>query len=397
MKAFKHKIPKAASLTAVDESLTLQKQHTDQMTHFATVIPAKRAELNELEEQLLQSSGSGSSLSLSEKTKLRSRISSIRTSISNLESSRQRYMTENSRIVFAYYRDKKESTAGGRVSKNEAVARMFRMSSSSVLPDERQPNEKGMKRALADYARNMDANKIDMSFYTNTNRGICIECSGELVLVEDEGVAICNKCFIIHPDVVENEKPSYKEPPKEVCFYAYQKINHFKEIVAQFQGKQTTQIPSEVFERIKTQLAKERIKAEDLTYYNSKEILKNLGYPKMYEHIAYIKSRLGVAPPVFSLNLEETLFNLFVQTQAPYARHCPDNRINFLNYYYVLYKLCELVEEYKYLPMIPLLKDPEKLINHDDIWKKMCIDLNWKFVQTNLATLGVRRYLRKSD
>ena len=28
--------------------------------------------------------------------------------------------------------------------------------------------------------------------------------------------------------LIENEKPSYKEPPKEVCFYAYKKINHFK-------------------------------------------------------------------------------------------------------------------------------------------------------------------------
>ena len=33
-----------------------------------------------------------------------------------------------------------------------------------------------------------------------------------------------------------------KEPPKEVCFYAYKRINHFREILAQFQAKETTQI-----------------------------------------------------------------------------------------------------------------------------------------------------------
>ena len=37
--------------------------------------------------------------------------------------------------------------------------------------------------------------------------------------------------------VIEHEKPSYKEPPKEVCFYAYKRINHFREILAQFQAK----------------------------------------------------------------------------------------------------------------------------------------------------------------
>jgi hypothetical protein len=35
-----------------------------------------------------------------------------------------------------------------------------------------------------------------------------------------------------------------------VCFYAYKKINHFKEILAQFQGKETTQIPDEVIDQI---------------------------------------------------------------------------------------------------------------------------------------------------
>ena len=31
--------------------------------------------------------------------------------------------------------------------------------------------------------------------------------------------------------LIENDKPSYKEPPKEVCFYAYKKINHFKDFL----------------------------------------------------------------------------------------------------------------------------------------------------------------------
>jgi hypothetical protein len=42
-----------------------------------------------------------------------------------------------------------------------------------------------------------------------------------------------------------------------VCFYAYKRINHFKEILAQFQGKETTQIPPEVIENIKLQIKKD--------------------------------------------------------------------------------------------------------------------------------------------
>ena len=106
--------------------------------------------------------------------------------------------------------------------------------------------------------------------------------------------------------LIENEKPSYKEPPKEVCFYAYKKINHFKEILAQFQGKETTQIPVEVIENLKQQIKKERIEYSKLTYYKTKEILKKLGYNKYYEHINIIKDKLGIKPPIISQEFEET-------------------------------------------------------------------------------------------
>ena len=45
---------------------------------------------------------------------------------------------------------------------------------------------------------------------------------------------------------------------KEVCFYAYKRINHFREILAQFQAKETTQIPDIVLESIKLQIKKKK-------------------------------------------------------------------------------------------------------------------------------------------
>ena len=71
-----------------------------------------------------------------------------------------------------------------------------------------------------------------------------------------------------------------------------------------------------------------------------------------------------------------------MEIQAPYAKNCPDYRLNFLNYYYVLFKFCELLEENTYLEDIPLLKDREKLIEQDGTWKKMCYVLNWEFIPT---------------
>ena len=42
-------------------------------------------------------------------------------------------------------------------------------------------------------------------------------------------------------------------------------INHFREILAQFQAKETTQIPAEVLEDIKQQIKKERIELKQMT------------------------------------------------------------------------------------------------------------------------------------
>ena len=59
---------------------------------------------------------------------------------------------------------------------------------------------------------------------------ICQICrKGELIPIDHEGIMVCNHCHKHIQYLVENEKPTYKEPPKEVCFYAYKRINHFME------------------------------------------------------------------------------------------------------------------------------------------------------------------------
>ena len=91
---------------------------------------------------------------------------------------------------------------------------------------------------------------------------------------------------------------------------------------------------------------------------------------------------MGIKPPVMTQQLEDTLCNLFMEIQRPYAKYCPKNRVNFLNYYYTVYKLCELLKQNQFLPYFPMLKDREKRIEQDEIWKKICKELNWPFIAT---------------
>lgn len=210
----------------------------------------------------------------------------------------------------------------------------------------------------------------------------CTSCGGEIVPITNEGMTVCKKCGVQMPYIIDQNQHSGKEPPKEVSFYAYKRINHFREILAQVQGKETTNVSDVVIENIKNQMRKERITLEQMSNEKTKMILKNLGYNKYYEHIPFIKEKLGIKPPVMPVELEQKLCNLFLEIQRPYAKFCPDERVNFLNYYYVLYKLCELLEADEYLDHFYMLKDPVKRMEQDEIWKKICKELNWEFIPT---------------
>jgi hypothetical protein len=202
------------------------------------------------------------------------------------------------------------------------------------------------------------------------------------VSVNDATVS-CPECGFHKLILMDSDKPSYKDPPREVSYYAYKRINHFNEWLAQFQAKESTEIPEEVFENIENQIKKERLQASSLNRSKIREILKKLKYNSFYEHVPHIMSRLnGNTAPVMDRETEEKLRYLFKEIQPSFQKHCPSDRSNFLSYSYVLYKLCELLELDGFLHCFPLLKNRDKLYAQDKIWEKICKDLQWEFIRS---------------
>ena len=385
MPSFKPKANKKIKICKKYTS-TLDGKHKEFVNDFIKdefdIIPKLKEERYSLNKQLEIENH----LNIEQIMEIKDRIKEINENIKELKYKKNNYFLDNSKYIFEYFENKKninnvEETNKIITSKNQLLFNIFKVKQDDQ-DKEKNNNENKNKNLVQKYLTNVDESFLDINTYVRET-DICQNCfKGEMIPLDDEGVVICNLCAVNIPYLIENEKPSYKEPPKEVCFYAYKKINHFKEILAQFQGKETTQIPDEVIEQIQLQIKKERISIEQLTHSKTKEILKKLGFNKYYEHIAFIKNKLGIKPPVFSPELEDTLCNLFMEIQAPYAKTSPDYRVNFLNYYYVLFKFCELLGEIQYLDDIPLLKDREKLIEQDETWKKMCFELNWVFIPT---------------
>ena len=232
--------------------------------------------------------------------------------------------------------------------------------------------------------------KVDPGHARNTSVeaesgfGLCDECSSEMIFSANEAMFSCAICGHQEFVLMDSDKPSYKDPPREVSYYAYKRINHFNEWLAQFQAKECTDIPQEIYDLILLELKKERItQLEGLKPAKIREILKKIKANKYYEHVPHITNRLnGKNAPVMNREIEEKLRYMFKEIQPHFQKHCPKGRSNFLSYSYVLYKFCELLELDDYLPNFPLLKNRDKLYTQDKIWQKICEDLNWGFIRS---------------
>ena len=380
MPAFKPKSAKKIKFNK-KSSITLDGKHKEFLNEFSKDendrIPDLQLEKYELKELLKKDT-----LTVEQQLEYQDKINEINETIKQTKGRKMEYFLDNSKFIFDYFENKKNISTGTTniniSDKNKILNSFFKIKQD----DSANINQNKTNNLVQKYLSNIDDTFIDVNLFI-CQTDVCQIChKGELIPLEDEGLLICNACFRSIPYLIENEKPSYKEPPKEVCFYAYKRINHFKEILAQFQGKETTQIPIEVIENIKLQIKKERIDLSQISNNKTKEILKKLGYNKYYEHIPFIKDKLGIKPPIMSPELEDTLCNLFIELQSPYSKYCPDDRVNFLNYYYTAYKLCELLGEAQYLEHFPMLKDREKRIEQDSIWRKICEELDWEFIPT---------------
>jgi len=240
------------------------------------------------------------------------------------------------------------------------------------------------KKIFDEYISRMGLGLPDNSEGVKRMTEHCSQCNIAREEIASEGILVCPRCGSEECAMVVSDFPSFRDPPKERNNYAYKKINHLNEILNQFQAKESTDIPEDVIHEVILELKKRRIQnVASLDEGQIREILKKLGRNSYYEHAAHILSRLnGNPPPTITPEIEEKVRAMFQEIQAPFLLYCPNDRTNFLSYSYILYKFFELLELDEYKIYFPLLKSRDRLISHDQIWKKICDYLRWEFIQS---------------
>jgi hypothetical protein len=367
-------------------SNTIDEKHTEMLNYFHEIetdlVPNLEIKKRGLKTHLAELS---QQKQIDDYMNTRDEIRAVSKEIRHLKSQRKNYLLDNSKYIFQYFEQKKDISNGTNPQVN-ILNSFFKIKATTETSGNLKSDKYNQSKKLYQmYWKNVNQDVMNIQDFVSQS-SVCEFCrQGEMIPQEEEGILICNnnKCGNFVSYIVDNAKPNNKEPPNEVSYTAYIRLNHFKEILSQFQAKETTQIPKEVIEQIRQRIKKERIyDYREINYNKMREILRKLGLNKYFEHIQYINSIFGIKPPIMNEELHETLCVLFIEIQKPWAIHCPANRTNFFNYTYTLYQLCLLLDQVQYLPYIPMMKDREKQLEQDMIWKKVCMELDWEFFAT---------------
>lgn len=225
-------------------------------------------------------------------------------------------------------------------------------------------------------------NNYDAKSSLTNNNIICINCNINMVLSKKSDFMICIQCGQLENNLIECD---INKNLLNDCYgksSIYQRKNHFKEWLNQLQARETIEIPQDVIDKIIIELKNNNItNLATIEITLIKKILKKIHLSKYYEnafHIIYLIN--GLQPPILTIHIEKKLIEYFKMIEEPFQMYKKKERKNILRYSYILYKLCELLELDQFLSYFSLLKNRNKLMEQDQIWKMICNHLNWQFI-----------------
>jgi hypothetical protein len=380
---------------------TVDAKHKEYMSKFDQlqhkILPMKEKQLSQKEKQLhrLTHKKPLEPIEYNIILQLRKEISQLENEIIEIQNKKdEKSYLLNTIDALRTYHDNKTGVTTSEPTTNNNITDYFSQKGkiTSYIPI-RAKTDKNRGEIYDDYMKNADPEYISQkrnssSSKTSGANKIRCKCGLKANITYDftSGRNICETCGTILVHFFDSQFTSYKESQDHdiPVDFPYIRMNHFNELISQFQAKEQTDIPDYVFEKLQKEFETERIEYESLCYKLVKRKLRVLGMENMYEHIPYIIHKFnGKPPPVLSLEQEQKFRKMFKQIQGPFER-CKHlarkNRKNFLSYHYVFYKFAELLCLDHLLQYFRLLQSREKLFSQDKVWEAICDIMEWEFI-----------------
>ncbi len=132
------------------------------------------------------------------------------------------YFLDTSNILNNYY-DNINS-----IAKNNKTNKINKIQVNSVKVEEYINKSNNFNRAdyLDRYLKLTDSSYSPL-IKVDSNYNICTKCNIKMTIIQMEAILVCEKCGYSDKIIIDSNKPNYKDPPPEISYFAYKRINHF--------------------------------------------------------------------------------------------------------------------------------------------------------------------------
>jgi hypothetical protein len=214
------------------------------------------------------------------------------------------------------------------------------------------------------------------------------QCDQKFVLV-DECTSTCVSCCQEKSKLINNSSFVDNGRVNISSKYTYDRKIHFRDCINQYQGKQNTHIPKEVFKNLENALINHRViqtnRTEDrfdrVTVSHIHMFLKNLNYTKYYDDAILIHSVITGKQPDNIEHLEDDLMKDFDAMLTEYdSNFKAADRKNFINTQYVLYQLLKRHKhkcDKDHFVVMRTMSDRKSY--HDRVCKTIFAKFGWEF------------------
>lgn len=234
---------------------------------------------------------------------------------------------------------------------------------------------------------------------------VCGKCSSRMLLFHEIPTMFGHTISTEY----NHEAPGYRgnlildKTQSDKTLFTYDRRHHFRDMVIQLQGKQEITIKDHEIKAIKSELAKYRISMNTIIKQDVRDILQKLGWSKLYEHASKIMNIINPSMAIqFSKDVCDRLDYMFDVIQEPFSRFSPKELKNLINYNYIFFKFCQILnfgdrpELKQYSRHFTMLKCYKKLVNMEHIWVKIIDeivdkklgdrypDIDWRFVPLSI-------------
>lgn len=212
----------------------------------------------------------------------------------------------------------------------------------------------------------------------------CPICQTTLLLNISKAIMSCPDCgySMAYLDATISSM-SYSDDI-EFSSFSYKRQSHFNDWLQQVQAKESSVLPDHIVQAVMEEMYRQRvISSREVTQKKVREVVKKLRLRKAYDHIAQLTYKLTGVPSLQIPPEGESMCRLmFIAVLPEFEKHCPKDRKNFLSYSYCLYKFFQLLGYDQFLESFSLLKGVDKMRKQDEIFKKICVELDWEWIES---------------